>query len=220
MKSLRPASMSALLLLSIATLQPAVAQTAGPSASGIYRFTLEDGLIRSLEFDASTDERGTTTGKMTFTDESRIPDTDDPEDPRAGDPLPSFAMTATLDHLTVEKNRALLSGTIVESTHKSYVGKWVQLVVEDNAENPRVPDQLVWRVCTSVPKGWVPSDADRKDDDGAYLKWWATDLERKDDVGIPSVDLLAEEKSCPVLPLSAYAFAAVEKWDGDIIVRP
>ncbi|HKV13222.1 MAG TPA: hypothetical protein VJ725_34095, partial [Thermoanaerobaculia bacterium] len=184
------------------------------------RFTLEDGLVRSLEFDASTDERGTTAGKMTFTDESRIPDAEDPEDPRAGDPLPSFAMTASLDQMTIEKNRALLSGTIVESTHKSYVGKWVQLVVEDNAENPRLPDRLVWKVCTPVPKGWVPSDAERKDDDGAYLHWWATDLERKDDVGIPSVDLLAGEKSCSVLPLSAYAFADVQKWDGDIIVRP
>src|SRR5690242_11062838 len=64
MKTFGSASMSALFLLSIATLQPAVAQTAGSSASGSYRFTLEDGLVRSLEFDASTDERGTTTGKM------------------------------------------------------------------------------------------------------------------------------------------------------------
>lgn len=216
MKTFRLASMSALFLLSLVTL-PAAAQTPGASASGIYRFTLEDGEIRSLELEARADERGAT-GKMVYVDPTAVPETDDAEDPRAGDPIKGFSMTADLDSLTVEKNRAVLGGTVVESSHKSYIGKWVQLVVEDNGDNLRVPDQLVWAFCKARPGSWVPSDAEVEDDRGAYLSWWATDAERKDDVGIPSINLLGEEKSCPVLPLWAYTFADLREWDGDIIV--
>lgn len=216
MKTLGLASMSALFLLSLAA-QPAAAQTPGASASGIYRFSLEDGETRSLELDAKADERGAT-GKMVYVDPTAVPDTDDAEDPRAGDPIKGFSMTANLDSLTVEKNRALLSGTVVESSHKSYIGKWVQLVVEDNGDNLRIPDQLVWTFCKPRPGTWVPSDAEWKDDTGAYLRWWATDAERKDDVGIPSPNLLGEETSCPVLPLWAYTFADLREWDGDIVV--
>ena len=218
MKTLGFASMSALCLLSLAAPQPAAAQTPGASASGIYRFSLEDGEVRSLEFEARADERGTATGKMVYVDPTAVPDTDDAEDPRAGDPPKGFSMTANLDFLTVEKNRAVLGGTVVESSHKNYIGKWVQLVVEDNGQELRVPDQLVWAFCKAKPGTWVPSDAELKDDKGAYLSWWATDAERKDDVGIPSRNFFAEEKSCPVLPLSAYAFAEPQKWEGGIIV--
>jgi len=221
MKSTGFASISALFLLTLTAPLPATAQTAGPSASGSYRFLLEDDLTKSVEFSASTDERGVTTGQMTFIDPARIPDTDDVEDPRAGDAPPEFYMKASLDGLTVEKNRALMNGTILDSSHKSYIGKWVQLVVEDNRDNLKVPDQLTWSLCQRQPGGWVPSDAERKDDDGAYLRWWATDAERKDDVGIPSQNLLSnDENGCLVYPLSFYSFADVLKWDGDIVVQP
>ena len=214
MKSPGYASIFALFLLSLTAPQWATAQ----SASGSYRFLLEDDLTKYVEFDARTDERGVTTGLMTFVDPARIPDVDDAEDPRAGDAPPEFYIKAELDGLTIEKNRALMSGAIRDSSHKTYIGKWVQLVVEDNG---REPDKLVWWFCKPTARGWVPSDAERKDDDGAYLRWWATDAERKDDVGIPSKNLIpGEERSCPVYPLAVYSFAEVLKWEGDIIVRP
>jgi hypothetical protein len=216
MKSLAAVSMSALVLMSLAAPRSAEAQ----AASGSYRFMLQDRLVKSLEFDAKTDERGTTTGTMTLLDPAKIPDTDDVEDPRAGDAPPEFTMKATIDSLTVEKNRALLSGTIVDSSHRSYIGTAVQLVVEDNRASER-PDQLTWSFCHPQPGGWIPSDAEVKDDDGAFMRWWATDAEQKDDVGIPSPNLIpGEEKSCRIYPLSSYAFADVLKWDGDIIVQP
>lgn len=220
MKAMRFGSVSALFLLSLAAPQPATAQTAGPSASGSYRFILEDEALKYVEFVASTDERGTTTGRMSFLDQSRIPDTDDPEDPKQGDAPPELFITADFHQLTVEKNRALMSGRVVDSSHRSYIGKWVQLAVEDNGEGLRVPDQLVWRLCTPRPGGWVPSDAERRFDDGAYLRWWATDAERKDDVGVPSQNLLSEDTGCFVYPLWSYAFADVLKWEGDIVVQP
>lgn len=211
-------TLSILFLLIFTAPQRAHAQTPGASASGTYRFLLEDGLTKSLDFSASTDDRGTTTGQMTFLDTAKIPDVDDPEDPRQGDAPPELYVKASIDTLTVEKNRALMGGTVLDSSHKTYIGKYVQLVVEDNGANLDRPDRLVWTLCKPSAGGWVPSDAERKADDGAYLHWWATDAERRDDVGIPSRDLLATAKSCPVYSLAAYEFADVLKWDGDIVV--
>lgn len=212
---------AALFLLSLTTPQTATAQTPGPSASGSYRFLLEDELTKYAEFDARMDERGVTTGQMTFVDEAAIPDDDDVEDSGSGDAPPEFYMRAELDGLAIEKNRALMSGTVVDSSHRGYIGRWVQLVVEDNGSDRKVPDQLTWAFCKRPAGGWIPSDAERKDDDGAYLRWWATDAERKDDVGVPSRNLIpGEERGCQVYPLSTYSFADLLKWEGDIIVQP
>ena len=214
MKSMGFASVFALFLLSLTTPRLATAQ----SASGTYRFLLEDDLTKYVELDARTDERGVTTGLMTFVDEARIPDVDDAEDPGAGDAPREFYIKAELDGLTVDKNRALMSGTIRDSSHKTYIGRWVQLVVEDNG---REPDRLTWWFCRPTSGTWIPSDAELAFDDGAYWRWWATDAERKDDVGIPSKNLLpSEERGCQVYPLSLYSFAEILKWEGDIIVQP
>lgn len=216
MKSMGAVSLGMLFFVGVAT-----AQTAGPSASGTYRFVLEDRVVKSLDFSVSKDERGRVTGQMRYVDPTPVPDTDIDEDPRPGDAPPEFSMIATFDSLTVERNRAVMNGIVRESSHRSYVGKFVQLVIEDNGNDSRVPDRLTWSFCKPKPTGWVPSDAERQDDDGAYLHWWATDAERRDDVGIPSPNLLpAEEWSCPVLPISLYSYADVLEWSGDLVVQP
>lgn len=218
MKSMRAVSLVALSLLSLTPPRFAAAQSA---ASGSYRFILEDDLIKTVEFDVTADARGTASGQMIFLDQAKISDIDDVEDPRAGEMAAELFIQASISNMTVEKNRALMNGVVRDSSHRSYIGRWVQLVVEDNVENLRVPDRITWRFCQSQTKGWIPSDAERKDDDGAFLSWWATDAERRDDVGIPSPNLLgSDEKSCPVYPLSFYTFAEPAKWEGDIIVRP
>lgn len=217
MKTIGLTSIAALFLLGLTA--PATAQTEEPYAGGAYRFVLDDDLVKSVEFEART-SKGVTTGFMTFVDEAKTPDTEDAEDPHSGDALPIY-IKADLDSLTVEKNRAVMGGIVRDSSHKTYLGKWVQLVVEDNGQELRVPDQLTWSVCASQVRGWVPSDAERKDDDGAYLSWWATDAERKDDVGIPSESLISrEEKGCRIYSLQVYPFADLRKWEGDIVVRP
>lgn len=221
MKSIGFASILSLFLLSLTTSQLATAQTEGPFAGGAYRFLWEDDQTRYVEFDARTDGRGTTSGQLTFVDPAKIPDVDDDEGSGSGDAPPEFYIKAELDGLTIEKNRAVMSGTVLDSSHKTYIGKWVQLVVEDNRDNQEMPDRLTWAFCKPREGGWIPSDAERKDDDGAYLRWWATDAERKDDVGIPSQDLLSnEERSCRIYPLSQYSFANVLRWEGDIVVQP
>src|SRR4029453_7623180 len=88
---------------------PAGAHASQPSASGTYRFALEDGLSKSVEFSATSDERGATTGQMTFRDEAGVSE-QDPDGVGDGKESPSpFFMTAVLDSLTVEGNRAVMS---------------------------------------------------------------------------------------------------------------
>lgn len=211
----------ALSLLIFSPSRQSSAQTQ-QSAEGRYWFTTDDGVTRFFEFTATGDGSGKGAGRLTVNDTSKVPDDDSDGDPPPRPPAsPSeFYVTAEFDGLTVEKNRAVMSGVVRESSHKSYVGRWVQLVVEDNIENPRLPDRLTWRFCRPEQGGWVPSDYERKDDDGAYMKWWATDYERKDDVGIPSKNLIpGETRGCTPYPLSAFEYVDPAKWEGDIVVR-
>lgn len=221
MKSIACASILAIILLGFAPPRLTTAQTRGQSASGTYKFLLEDDLTRYVEFAASTDEKGFTTGSMTFTDEAKLSEQDvDGTGEPSGEPMP-FYMKAEFDTMTVEKNRALMSGIIRDSSHRGYVGKWVQLVVEDNGDNVEVPDKLVWRFCQPEAGGWVPSDYEVAGDRGAWMSWWATDAERKGDVGIPSKSLIPDEKRrCEVFPLWSYAFADLKRWSGNIQVLP
>jgi hypothetical protein len=222
MKNVGLGSALTLFLLSLATAPATHAQTPGQSASGIFRFLLEDDLLKSVDFDVRTDEKGFASGPLTLTDEATIPDFDDPEAPREGDPPKGFTIKAQIDSLTIEKNQALMNGVVLDSSHTNYIGKWVQLVVEDNRDNRELPDRLTWSFCKRGEGGWIPSDAewDGKDD-GAFLRWWATDAERKDDVGIPSPNLIpGEDRSCPVHALAVYPFADALRWDGDIVVQP
>ena len=212
----------ALSALSLPSLHPATAQTTEQSADGILRLISEDGLTRYVEFSALKNREGITTGGMIFHDPSRVPDDDNDGDPppHPKDGPSEFYMKAEFDSMTVEKNRAVMNGIVRESSHRSYMGKWVQLVVEDNVENPRLPDQVSWRVCRPESGGWIPSDAERPGDNGAYMRWWATDAERKDDVGIPSPNLIpGESRACQVYTLSSYSFFDMYKWEGNITVR-
>jgi hypothetical protein len=190
----------------------------GPSASGVYKFVLDDDLTKSVEFNATSDERGTTTGQMTFKDEAVIIEQDPDGEPQKGSGS-QFYMTANLNSLTVDGNRALLGGTVVESSNASYVGQWVQMVVEDNGTER--PDRLTWCFCQPEKGGWVPADAEVSKDEGAWWKWWSTDAEVKDDAGVQSTNIIPGNKtSCKVLPLSVYPFAEVKSGEGQIQVQP
>lgn len=196
------------LILALCLTKPASAQ----EVNGTYRFLLEDNAAKTVEIEAKGDARGNATGWLTLTDEAKISD---------GETVSDFYIQADVDELKIEKNRALVSGVVTDSSHKSYIGTWVQLVIEDNPEDSKLPDNLTWSFCRPREAGWIPSDAEVEDDDGVSLRWWATDAERDDDEGIPSVDLLADGgRSCPVQPLSAYAMVDIRKSVGDLVVIP
>jgi len=189
------------------------------AASGTGKFVMDDGLLKSLDFDAKSDDRGTATGFMKFTDEAKVffQDVDGTGD-TPKDEAVAFSMSADLDTMKIEKNRAVISGIVRDSSYSSYIGKFVQLVIEDN-DGVEVPDRLVWTFCEQQPGGWIPQDAEDPNDRGAFMSWWATDAERKDDVGIPSPNLIPGNlKSCQVYPLQTYEFASMPKWDGAITI--
>ena len=217
------ATILALFLLSLATPHRTTAQTEGPAASGIYRFILYDRVVKTVDFDARGDKEGSASGPMTFIDQVQLPEQDEEggggkgEDP----PLEDFYVKAEFNGMTVEKNKAVMNGTVVDSSHRLYIGKWVQLVVEDNGDGRERPDTLSWRFCQPEPGGWIPEDAEVPGDRGAWMSWWATVAERKDDVGIPSTSYIPGQlKRCVNYPLSSYSFVEVLKWDGDIRVEP
>lgn len=103
MKTIACGAILALFVMSIATPWLTSAQTSGPSANGSYRVVPEDGLTKTVEFDARSDERGTTTGQMTFRDEAGAVEQDpDGGGDRPEDSPSEFYVTADLDSLTIE----------------------------------------------------------------------------------------------------------------------
>jgi hypothetical protein len=207
-------SVFALFLITLATPWSASARVSSPSASGTYTIVLEDGLTKQVEFSARLEGQGAT-GEMTFRDEARITG----QDPEGGDrpeDATEFHMTAVFDSLTIENNRAVMGGVVRESSHSSYVGKFVQLVVEDNGDNP---DKLSWCFCQPEPGGWVPVDSENPRDEGAWMSWWATDAELREDVGVQSANIIpGSRRGCPSFSLLTYEFPD-ERGEGQIQVQ-
>jgi hypothetical protein len=208
-----------LVLFLLSLVMPSTHASSGPSASGNYKFILADEFSKTLEFSASSDERGTTTGQMTLRDEAGVAEQDvDGEGGEMEDSKSAFYMKASLDSLKIENNRAVMGGTITASSNPSYIGRWVQLVVEDNSDGK---DNFSWCFCEPEVGGWVPADSEVKGDEGAWYKWWATDAEVKDDAGAQSENIVpGQKKSCDTLPLTAYEFAEIKSGEGQIQVQP
>src|SRR5262245_4067569 len=208
----------ALLVITIALPALTFAGADGPSATGNFQFTLEDGQTRFLEFNARQQNNGRIVGGMTFSDPSVVA----VEDPDAT-PGPNNAgaiVQAKFDCLKITENRAVMSGVISQSNILSAVGLRVLLVVEDNGEgiNAAGTDKLTWGIYQPSGGAWVPKDAERDDDNGAGLSWLATDFERPDDVGVPSNQ--SKIVGCQSFSLAAYSFVDVKHGGGNIQVQP
>lgn len=208
----------ALFMLGLAAPLLVTAQTAGQSASGTYQFSFQDGYTKYVKFDAKVLADGSITGSMFLSDEAPLyeQDVDGTGDPTAKES--GFYVKAEFDGLMVNQNQAVMSGTIMDSSIRDYVGQRVLLAVEDNGDNTRTLDKLVWGIYRPVAKGWKPGDAELEEDPGVDLKWVATDAERKEDVGIKMP--LSETVDTHSFPLSSYSFVDVERVAGDIRVQP
>ena len=95
MKSIACASLAALLLLSLALPSLTRAAADGPSATGSFQFTLDDGQVRNLEFNARVQNNGRTVGQMTFSDQAAVPVID--PDNSTEITSPGAVMTAKFD---------------------------------------------------------------------------------------------------------------------------
>jgi hypothetical protein len=218
MKSIACASIAALLLVSLAFPGLTRAYKDGPSASGSFQFTLQDGQIRNLEFNARVQNNGRTVGQMTFSDQAAtlVPDPDNPPTVVT----PGVIVTAKFDCLQITENRAVMSGLISESNIAAALGSRVLLVVEDNGEGVNIPtaDKLTWGIYQTSAQSWIPKDAEREDDNGASLTWIAKDAERDEDVGVPSNQ--SKTIGCQSFPLSSYSFVDIKHGGGNVQVRP
>jgi hypothetical protein len=211
------ASILALALFSLAAPQAATAQTAGQSATGTYQFLLENDYVKYVEFDAKVLADGSTTGQLFYSDQAKFTtqDVDGTGEPRGT--IPGFYIKADLDGLVVDKNQAVMSGTIRDSSIPNLLGRRVLLTVEDNGDNTRIPDRLTWGIYQPVNRSWTPSDAERKPDPGVGLTWIARDAERRDDESVPMPP--SEAIDCKTFPVASYAFVNSTSGAGDIIVR-
>ena len=211
---------ASLFVMSLVLLATPLLASAQGTATGKFKFIMDDELSKYLEFDAKSTERGGATGYMIFTDEAKVEiiDVDGTGDVPKEEPQP-FSMKAEFDSMTIEKNRAIISGVVRDSTYRSYIGRWIQLVIEDN-DGVEVQDKFVWTFCQPEPGGWIPEDSEVPGDRGAFMSWWATDAEVKDDVGIPSPSVIPGTlKACRAYPLANFEFASIQKGEGEISIR-
>ena len=196
------------VVVSVVALPAAGAGNSGPSANGDFEFALDDGAVRTVEFNARIHQDGTTQGEMTFSD---------PVGTSEGTPV---SVNAKFDCLVINDNKAVMSGVIDEATNSELVGNRVLLVVEDNGEGigAASTDKLTWGLYLAPNRNWIPSDFEVPGDTGFLLNWIATDFERPEDVGIPGRP--SEVIGCQSFPLSSYTLTNVNHGQGNIQVRP
>jgi len=208
----------ALLVVTLALPALTFAGNDGPSATGNFQFTLEDGQTRFLEFNARQQNNGRVVGGMTFSDPNVVA-VGDP-DATPGPNNTGALVQANFDCLKITGNRAVMSGVISQSNILSAIGLRILLVVEDNGEGINAPstDKLTWGIYQPSGGAWIPKDAEREDDNGAGLSWLATDFERTDDVGVPSNQ--SKIIGCQSFSLGAYSFVDVAHGGGNIQVQP
>jgi len=213
MKIIIGAFIMAVMAVCLALPNSVFAGAEGATASGSFKFMLDDGETRFVEFKASELADGTGEGEMTLSDPAAIPvDNPDDSEKRAE---PGVIVRAKFDCMETDKNVAIMGGEIFDSNVPANIGQRVLLVVEDNGVEG-AKDRLTWGIYQQPAKGWVPTDAERDDDKGASLTWWATDAERKDDVGfqMPQSKLV----QCKSIPGSAHDFLEFKYAGGDMQV--
>lgn len=212
---------TALFALSLVTFtHTANAQT---SADGSFKFSVENNITKVIEFRAVSSREGSADGGMIFSGPAVIPkqDVDGDGNTDFSGKLESLDMDVSFDKLVVEKNQAVMSGTVTNCNVREYIGRRVLLTVEDNGDNtdPKAPDKFTWGLYRKIDLWWTPTDAEVKDDRGAYLSWWATDYERKDDVGY-AMPKRNEPVGTQSFPVSSYSFINIVTGDGNVNVYP
>jgi hypothetical protein len=212
MKSIIGVFIMALLFVCLALPNLVFADAEGDSASGSFKFALDDGEVRFVEFKSTEMADGQASGDLTFSDPAVIPVVD-PDSP--GKETAGMLVRAKLDCMETGKNTAVMGGEIYDSNVPSAIGQRVLLVVEDNGIDG-AKDRLAWGIYQQ-PGTWVPVDAENPDDRGAFLTWLATDAERKDDVGIS----MPQNKMvmCKSFPVASYDFPDFKYAGGDLSVQ-
>src|SRR6478672_3666689 len=94
---------------------------AGPSANGTFQFTVGDGSVRYVSFNARIHKDNTITGEMTYTDPDAAPESDT-DNPQTSTATTGLTVKASFDCVVINGNRAVMSGVIVESNIGAALG--------------------------------------------------------------------------------------------------
>lgn len=191
----------------------------GPSANGSFEYAAANGLLE-FEFNARLQNNGSTQGEITVIGDVDLADQDvDGEGNGSGAGVVDLSLTARVDCLVLNGNRATFSGEVTQSNIGAYVGRIVLMVVEDGGEGKNAaPDSFTWGFYGSPSLTWIPSDAELVSDPGVGLFWIATDAEREDDVGIPSNASTIVD--CHKFPAVSYVLDPLPHGAGNIQVKP
>ena len=212
MKNIIGAFIMAVLAVCIALPNLVFAGAEGSTASGSFKFSLDDGETRFVEFKANELADGTGEGEMTLSDPAAIP-VDDPDNPQKE--TPGVLVRAKFDCMATSKNQAIIGGEIFDSNVPANIGQRILLVIEDNGVEGE-KDRITYGIYQQPATGWTPVDAEVPDDKGASLTWWATDFERKDDVGFQMPQ--SKLAQCKSIPASAHDFFDFKYGGGDLQV--
>lgn len=193
------------------------ADSSGPSASGKFEIVSDDGPVRSIEFSATSDANGKTSGEVMFRDTEPVKThTEQNSTEEAATP---FFLKAEFDCLTVQDNRAVMVGNVIESSVPQYVGRRFLLVAQDSGDDPKAKDRLTWGLYRPSRKAWAALDSERSsDEEPAPGAWVATDSERPDEPGISSNK--EELIGCQTFPVSSFSFVDTKHGRGSVQVRP
>lgn len=188
----------------------------GPSASGNFQISLEDGKSRDIIFNARLASDGSTTGEITFRDGLSASEPKAAAD-NASEAAPPFYAKAVCDCLVVEGIQAVMGGIITEASLKEYVGRRVLLVVQDgDSITPPLRDRLTFGFYRTTAKRWVATDGERPEEQIQQGGWVAKDAERSDDSG--TISQTSEEVTCKTFPSSLHSFIAAKLGKGKIQV--
>ena len=129
MKNIIGAFVIALFAVCIALPNLAHAGAEGDSAAGSFKFLLQDGETRFVEFKANELAEGQAVGDMTLSDPAAIPvnDPDNPEEKQS----PGVLVRAKFDCMQTIKNTAVMGGEIYESNVPSAIGQRVLKLLID-----------------------------------------------------------------------------------------
>jgi hypothetical protein len=205
------------VLLSSLSLPVVTVADGEQSANGSFQVSMENGQSREIKFSARLASDGSTSGEITFRDQSVKSDPKSQTRSNEVEAAPPFYAKAECDCLAIKGIEAIIGGTITEASLESYVGRRVLLVVQDgDSITPPLRDKLTFGFYKTTTKNWVATDAERPDD-GPAPTWVATDAERPDDAG--TVSQKSEQVTCESFPISAHSFIGSKQGRGKIEVR-
>jgi hypothetical protein len=214
------ASFFALLMVTFALRKESAAESHTPSVSGSFQILTDGGPTRYIEFHAKINKNGSTTGEIVFLDR---PSVSDPKTESAAhlltDSSPALFVKAEFDCLVINGNRAVMCGSVTESSLDRYIGQRLLLVVQDgDGFKPQELDKLTFGIYRQTTKLWLASDSEGPAEEGGPVEWIAQDAERPDDEPVSSQK--NEVIGCQSFPISSFSFINANLGRGSIEVRP